>query len=173
MRQLLKIAAGVMLASGFLAFSMTAMGADKAKRVGVKKPAALSVKGQAVPEIYTVYVGTYTGQDSKGIYVCRFNTRTGEITGADVAAEVKNPSFLAIHPNHKFLYAVSESGDSDGKNSGAVERVFHRPGFEKAYAAQQTVVRRGWAVPPGRRCERPECFGRELRQRQHRLFAHR
>jgi 6-phosphogluconolactonase len=37
-----------------------------------------------------------------------------------VAAEVKNPSFLAIHPNHHFLYAVSEVPSVDGKPGGAV-----------------------------------------------------
>ena len=108
------------MAAGLLFFSSTAAAADKAQRAAEKKRARLSQKGEKLPETYTVYVGTYTGQDSKGIYVCRFNSRTGEITEAEVAAEVKNPSFLAIHPNRRFLYAVTESGDFDGKNTGAV-----------------------------------------------------
>jgi len=60
---------------------------------------------------YLMYVGTYTGPESKGIYAYRFDATTGEVTPLGLAGEAKNPSFLAIHPNHKFLYAVGESAD--------------------------------------------------------------
>src|SRR5580700_4225517 len=72
---------------------------------------------------YFVYVGTYTaegGSTSKGIYAYRFDSDTGELTSIGVAAETTNPSFLAIHPNHRFLYAVNETGNYQGQNSGAV-----------------------------------------------------
>lgn len=55
-----------------------------------------------------VYVGTYTGKGSKGIYAFEFNLRTGEATQPRLVAETPNPSFLAIHPNLRFLYAVNE-----------------------------------------------------------------
>ncbi len=58
---------------------------------------------------YLVYVGTYTGPDSKGIYAYRFDAQTGEIKPLGLAGVAQNPSFLAIHPNRKFLYAVGES----------------------------------------------------------------
>jgi len=58
---------------------------------------------------YLMYVGTYTGPDSNGIYAYRFDARTGDVKPLGLAAETKNPSFLAIHPNRKFLYAVGES----------------------------------------------------------------
>jgi 6-phosphogluconolactonase len=67
-----------------------------------------------------VYVGTYTGETSKGIYVSELNPATGALSKAELAAEVKNPSFLAIHPNHQHLYAVSEVADSNGKPTGGV-----------------------------------------------------
>ena len=67
-----------------------------------------------------VYVGTYTGKSSKGIYMSRLNPVTGALSPVELAAEVNNPSFLAIHPNHKFVYAVNEVSDSDGKPTGAV-----------------------------------------------------
>ena len=67
-----------------------------------------------------VYVGTYTGDKSKGIYLSQLNPATGALSQVELATEVKNPSFLAIHPNHKFLYAVNEVSDSDGKPTGAV-----------------------------------------------------
>jgi 6-phosphogluconolactonase len=69
---------------------------------------------------YLVYVGTYTGPTSKGIYVFRFNPATGEMTEPQVAAETKNPSFLATNPGGRFLYAVNELSDYEGKKSGAV-----------------------------------------------------
>lgn len=71
-------------------------------------------------EHYNAYIGTYTGSGSKGIYLCKFNARTGEIGEAELAAEVGSPSFLAIHPNQKFLYAVTESAEFNGKPSGSV-----------------------------------------------------
>jgi 6-phosphogluconolactonase len=72
---------------------------------------------------YFVYVGTYTaeaGSTSKGIYAYRFDSDTGELSSIGVAAETTNPSFLAVHPNHRFLYAVNETGNYQGQKSGAV-----------------------------------------------------
>ena len=69
---------------------------------------------------YFVYFGTYTGftymfeglpagsSHSKGIYVSRFRPATGEASGPELAAEIVNPAFLVVHPNHRFLYAVTE-----------------------------------------------------------------
>ncbi len=68
-----------------------------------------------------VYLGTYTrGSDSEGIYVCRLNLSTGELTDLKLAAKTKNPSFLAIHPGGKLLYSVSEIADFNGKRTGAI-----------------------------------------------------
>ena len=72
---------------------------------------------------YFAYVGTYTaeaGSTSKGIYGYRFDSETGELSSIGVAAETTNPSFLAVHPNHRFLYAVNETGNYQGQKSGAV-----------------------------------------------------
>ena len=66
-----------------------------------------------------VYFGTYTGAKSKGIYCSRFDSATGKLTAPELAAQTANPSFLALHPNHQFLYAVGELS-SEGKKSGAV-----------------------------------------------------
>ena len=67
-----------------------------------------------------VYFGTYTGAKSKGIYVSRFDSATGKLSEPELAAETKNPSFLAVHPSEKFLYAVGEVNDTQGKRGGAV-----------------------------------------------------
>jgi 6-phosphogluconolactonase len=67
-----------------------------------------------------VYIGTYTGEKSKGIYAFWFDSATGAMTPIGLAGEVTNPSFLAIHPNRRFLYAVSEVASFEGKKVGAV-----------------------------------------------------
>ena len=69
---------------------------------------------------FFVYIGTYTGAKSKGIHVARFDSASGTPAPPELAAETPNPSFLAIHPNQKFLYAANEVGEFGGKKSGAV-----------------------------------------------------
>lgn len=58
-----------------------------------------------------VYIGTYSRRGSKGIYVYRMDAKSGTLTPVgDSAGSVENPSFLALHPGGKFLYAACESG---------------------------------------------------------------
>jgi len=67
-----------------------------------------------------VYLGTYTGAKSKGIYVCRFDSATGRLSDPELAVATTSPSFLALHPNRRFLYAVGETSNLGGKRVGAV-----------------------------------------------------
>ena len=67
-----------------------------------------------------VYVGTYTDKGSKGIYAYRFDPVSGESDAIGLVAETPNPSFLAVDPNRKFLYAVNEIDNFNGSRSGAV-----------------------------------------------------
>ncbi|MBI1356773.1 MAG: beta-propeller fold lactonase family protein [Acidobacteria bacterium] len=60
---------------------------------------------------YWVFFGPYTRETSKGIYRSRFDAATGELSDAELAAEMENPSFLTIHPNGKYLYAVAETNE--------------------------------------------------------------
>lgn len=67
------------------------------------------------------YIGTYTGPGkSEGIYVYRFDPATGGLTYLSKATGIENPSFLAIHPAQRYLYAVNEISQYAGKASGAV-----------------------------------------------------
>src|SRR6267143_3799073 len=69
---------------------------------------------------YLVYVGTYTNKTaSKGIYVYSFDPGTGKLTSLGVAAESEDPSFLAVHPGGKYLYAVNEIDHFAAQESGA------------------------------------------------------
>lgn len=70
--------------------------------------ALLAAGAIAAPKHYLVYFGTYTGEKSKGIYVSHFDAASGKLEALSVAAELANPSFVAPHPNGRFLYAVSE-----------------------------------------------------------------
>ena len=67
-----------------------------------------------------VYIGTYSQGKSKGIYRCDLNPATGKLTTPALAGETVNPSFIAIHPNKRFLYAVGEIGTFKGKKTGAI-----------------------------------------------------
>lgn len=71
---------------------------------------------------YLFYVGTYTeeGSKSKGIYAFRYDAATTEITPLGLAAETTNPSWVALSPNGRYLYAVNEVGNYKGPNSGGV-----------------------------------------------------
>jgi 6-phosphogluconolactonase len=74
----------------------------------------------AAPGDYLLYVGTYTGAKSKGIYTLRMDSN-GKLTAPTLAAEIASPSFLAVHPNRKYLYAANEVADFKGKkDEGAV-----------------------------------------------------
>jgi 6-phosphogluconolactonase len=67
-----------------------------------------------------VYVGTYTDGASRGIYRLTLDTATGAMTEPALVAETANPSFLALSPDHRYLYAVNETGNFDAEGSGGV-----------------------------------------------------
>ena len=67
-----------------------------------------------------VYVGTYSGAGSEGIYTFRFDPATGETSAVSLAAATDNPSFLAIDPKGRMLYAVNELETFGDEPTGAV-----------------------------------------------------
>ena len=70
-----------------------------------------------------VFVGTYTeneGSQSKGIYVYRMDSSSGELTFVWEAKGILNPSYLELHPNQNFLYAVNEVQSFGGQEDGGV-----------------------------------------------------
>jgi len=79
------------------------------------------------PRNYHVYFGTYTGGNSKGVYVSQFDAATGKLSEPELAVETRSPSFLAVHPNHRYLYAVGEMTVLDGKRAGAVNAFSMEP----------------------------------------------
>jgi 6-phosphogluconolactonase len=85
-------------------------------------PVTVGAQGAGKPAKgdHLVYIGAYTRQKSKGIYAYRLQVATGSVTPLGLAAEAQNPSFLAVHPNRRLLYAVSEMSGSAGQKGGAV-----------------------------------------------------
>ena len=67
-----------------------------------------------------LYVGTYTDGESKGIYHYLFDSKTGQLEFVDVTEGIKNPSFLKISPDKKYLYSVAEGDSFNGKRGGGV-----------------------------------------------------
>jgi 6-phosphogluconolactonase len=73
-----------------------------------------------------VYVGTYTGKargglKSEGIYRMDLDLATGKLSEPVVAGKTVNPSFLAIHPTKKYIYACGEIANFAGKKGvGAI-----------------------------------------------------
>lgn len=73
-----------------------------------------------------LFIGTYTSNGSKGIYVYKFNSQTGDASWVSNTDSSSNPSFLAVTRDGKYLYAVNE-----------VSR--DRAGFVASYAFDTTT----------------------------------
>jgi 6-phosphogluconolactonase len=89
---------------------------------------AAPAKGMATVNSYFVYVGTYTGPTSKGIYGFRFDSKTGQFTSTGLAAELPNPAWLVTDPQHRFLYAATEMGHEPGADD------YKKNGFISSYS---------------------------------------
>jgi 6-phosphogluconolactonase len=74
----------------------------------------------AAPVDSLVLVGTYSRGKSEGIYAYRFNSGTGKLTALGLAAKASNPSYLVIHPNRRWVFAVGEDGEYKGERSGSL-----------------------------------------------------
>lgn len=85
---------------------------------------------------YLMYVGTYTGKGSDGIYAYQFDSTTGAAKPLGLMAKVDNPSFLALSPNGRTLYAVDETHDYENEKSGYVT-VFSRAADGKLTEGQR------------------------------------
>ncbi|MEP6713115.1 MAG: lactonase family protein, partial [Ferruginibacter sp.] len=103
--------------------------------------AALSAKAQN----NYLLIGTYTSGKSEGIYVYNFNSSTGNFSYASKIKSV-NPSYLAVSPNQRYVYAVNEEGNTKGghvtayrfnRNAGELTMINQQPsqGDDPCYVA--------------------------------------
>jgi 6-phosphogluconolactonase len=88
---------------------------------------AVTADAEPPSQKYLLYVGTYTDHGSKGIHAYQFDSATGKLNSLGLAAESPAPSFLAIAPGGKFLYAVNELEKYNGHASGAVSAFAVQP----------------------------------------------
>jgi 6-phosphogluconolactonase len=88
-----------------------------------------------------VYVGTY----QEGIFSGHFDAGAGKLAALTLAARVENPSFLAVHPNRRWLYAVSEIRHFKNTPSGAVHAFSIDP--ETGQLRQLNVISSRGAIP--------------------------
>jgi len=93
---------------------------------GCGKPVSEHEQGAQPIDDTILYVGTYTEKEAHvdgkadGIYVYKFDAKTGKLTYLSTSPPVINPSYLAVHPSEDYLYAVSETGGTGPDISGAV-----------------------------------------------------
>lgn len=88
-------------------------------------------------EPFHVFIGAYTGARSKGIQHARFDPATGRLSVPELACELTNPTFLAVHPDQRKIYAAGEifQGGKSGvvtalavdPKSGRLERLNQQP----------------------------------------------
>jgi 6-phosphogluconolactonase len=68
-----------------------------------------------------VYAGTYNSPvdggagNGKGIYLFEMDSISGKLTLVKLAAEARNPSWLALDPSRRCLYSVNEIADYEGR----------------------------------------------------------
>jgi 6-phosphogluconolactonase len=67
-----------------------------------------------------LYAGTSPGNGSKGIYVLHFDRQAHTLEELQTVDEKKNPSFLAVHPDKKYLYAIYAEGSSADDKMGTI-----------------------------------------------------
>ena len=89
--------------------------------LGILGFATVGRRGASHRDSELLYVGTYTeDKRTEGIFLARFDTRSGELRLEHGVEAGPNPSFLAIHPNGRFLYAVNEVDQRNGKATGGI-----------------------------------------------------
>lgn len=67
-----------------------------------------------------LYAGTFSERGSQGIYVLQFDRATGKLTELQTVSGKESPSFLEVHPNGKYLYAVYREGMTKEDKNGTV-----------------------------------------------------
>ncbi|MEX0775259.1 MAG: lactonase family protein [Phycisphaeraceae bacterium] len=72
------------------------------------------------PTRLRVYIGSASAKEGGRIVLCELDLHTGVLSEPTIAGDKLNPSFLAVHPNRKFLYTFATSGDFDPKTTGGV-----------------------------------------------------
>lgn len=87
---------------------LTLMVSIAATQAFAQGPAAVPADG-----VYDLIVGTYTGPKSEGIYVYRFDTKSGDATQVS-SAKTDNPSYVIASRDGRYVYSVNEQPGDNG-----------------------------------------------------------
>lgn len=78
-----------------------------------------------------LFVGTFSENGSEGLYSYSFNTKTGELNNKKVEAEIKDPSFLTISDNKKYLYVIKRTEEFKDSKGAVIAYKIKADGLEK------------------------------------------
>jgi len=87
----------------------------------------LPAMAEETPDSWRVYIGTYTGGESEGVYMLRLDTETGQLENLELAGAVENPSFIALHPEKPLFFSVGQGVDADGNRKGMASALSINP----------------------------------------------
>jgi len=90
-------------------------------------------------DILHLLVGTYTSGNSKGIYIFRFDSQTGDSRYTNMT-EVENPSYMVACKERRYIYAVSENQDKPSYVNALT--------FDK-YKERLTLLNRQYSIGDG------------------------
>ncbi|SDL11338.1 6-phosphogluconolactonase [Catalinimonas alkaloidigena] len=116
------------------------------------KTSVLGAVGLSLPQLahgrrplapYRFYVGTYTSKESQGIYLYELDPTSGRLIYQQLAARLTNPSYLAIDGQQRYLYAVNETEEFEGKPGGAVSAYAIDPATGQLTLLNQQPTRGG------------------------------
>ncbi len=85
-----------------------------------------------------LFVGTFTSEGAEGIYLCHFNSESGEIALKNIFKGIDNPSFLEISPDRNHLYAVSRPDNEVDQSGGYVQSYHINKGGELQFINKQS-----------------------------------
>jgi 6-phosphogluconolactonase len=77
-------------------------------------------KAAPVQDSRLMFAGTQTGPSSKGIYAFQWDPAAGTLKELGLAGESDNPTFLALSPDGKHLFAANEIGEYVSEKTGSV-----------------------------------------------------
>ncbi|WP_298505274.1 lactonase family protein [uncultured Maribacter sp.] len=78
-----------------------------------------------------LFVGTFSENGSEGLYSYSFNTKTGKLANKKVEANIKDPSFLAISSNKKYLYAIEKTTEFKGSKGAVIAYEIEKDGLKE------------------------------------------
>lgn len=74
-----------------------------------------------------VFIGSYAESSENGLYVCEYDTESGQLQLADQVSGLQNPTFLAVDELRPVIWAIAEETDKDGNRSGWIASYAYDP----------------------------------------------